>query len=133
MNDRPSVLVVEDNPTEQKLVKLLLDRYGFNCVVASSGMQSLELAEHGNRVDLILMDWQMEDMNGLECTRRMREVQQRTGLFIPIVAVTARAMLGDKQKCLSAGMDDYLSKPYTPSQFEETVNRWARQTAMRTG
>jgi CheY-like chemotaxis protein len=121
----PQILVVEDHPTEQRILTLLLNKFGMEAVLARNGRTAIELARDPSRhFDLILMDWQLEDMDGLECTGRIREAQRAMGRTIPIVAVTARAMLGDKQKCLNAGMDDYLSKPYTAAQFENMLRHW---------
>jgi CheY-like chemotaxis protein len=134
MERRPTVLVVEDNKTEQRLLTLLLDRFGFDAVIASSGIAALEqISDATKNFDLILMDWQMTDMDGLECTKLVRQVQAIQGRYTPIVAVTARAMLGDKQRCLAAGMDDYLSKPYTASDFKSMVAEWTSRSQALTG
>lgn len=134
MITRPTVLVVEDNPTEQRLLTLLLDRFGFDATVVGNGTDALEALQDDRKdICVILMDWQMDDMDGLECTRRIREAQDKTGRFIPIIAVTARVMLGDRQKCMQAGMDDYLSKPYTVKQFEAILKHWSVQHTAMTG
>ncbi len=126
MESRPTVLVVEDNKTEQKLLTFLLERYGYRAQIAADAASAIEAFERDNgNFCLILMDWQMHDMDGLECTQRVREVQKHFGRYTPIVAVTARAMLDDRQKCLASGMDDYLSKPYTPAQFANMLTTWA--------
>lgn len=116
------VLVVEDNPIEQKLTSMLLNKFGYAAIVVGEGHAAIELLQAGAQFALILMDWQLTDMDGLQCTRELRRILD--GKFVPIVAVTARAMLGDKQKCLNAGMDDYISKPYTAKQFENIVRHW---------
>jgi len=129
---RPSILVVEDNEIEQKLLKLLLERFGYDAVMASSGEEAANHAA-GGEFAVILMDWQIHDIDGLECTRRIRELQRKHGRYVPIIAVTARAMTGDRQKCLNAGMDDYLSKPYTAKQLEELLQHWASTDKSLTG
>jgi CheY-like chemotaxis protein len=129
MASHPQVLVVEDNPTEQRVLTLLLNKFGYDATIASTGAAAIEcVGDKSRHFAVILMDWQMDDMDGLECTQRVREVLHQRGLYIPIVAVTARAMLGDKQKCLAAGMDDYLSKPFTAIQFENMVRHWSAAT-----
>jgi two-component system, sensor histidine kinase len=125
METPQSILVVEDNPTEQRVLTLLLTKFGYEITIAGTGSEAIRLATDGaGRYSAILMDWQMNDMDGLECTRRIRALQEKRGSHIPIIAVTARAMLGDKQKCLNAGMDDYLSKPYTAIQLENILHYW---------
>ena len=125
METPQSILVVEDNPTEQRVLTLLLTKFGYEITIAGTGTEAIRLAtDAAGRYSAILMDWQMNDMDGLECTRRIRELQEKRGSHIPIIAVTARAMLGDKQKCLNAGMDDYLSKPYTAIQLENILRYW---------
>lgn len=131
--DRPLILVVEDNPTEQRIVSILLDKFGYNAHIVNSGAKALEAIQSNQNFDLILMDWQMEDMNGLECSRRIRQSEQKTGRHVPIIAVTARVLLGDRQKCMEAGMDDYLSKPYTATQFEQMLSAWTSRATTMTG
>lgn len=130
MTSAPKVLVVEDNPTEQRLLALLLNKFGFDAIIAQTGTAAIEcMRERGSQLTMILMDWQMADMTGLECTGHLRDLMNERRFYIPIVAVTARAMLGDKQKCLNAGMDDYLSKPYTAVQLQEMVIHWSSARA----
>jgi CheY-like chemotaxis protein len=134
MATAPQVLVVEDNATEQRVLALLLNKFGMDSTIARTGTAAIELARDPSRhFDVILMDWQLADMDGLECTRRIREFHRQQGRTVPIVAVTARAMLGDKQKCLNAGMDDYLSKPFTALQFENMLRQWVGREASLTG
>jgi CheY-like chemotaxis protein len=124
---QPAVLIVDDNATERRLLSLLLARHAVDVIVAASGDEALAVIAAGQvSFDLILMDWQMYDMDGLECTRRIRQLEHATGRYTPIVGVTARVLLGDKQKCLQAGMDDYLSKPFTTKQFDAMVARWTK-------
>jgi signal transduction histidine kinase/DNA-binding response OmpR family regulator len=105
------ILIVEDNPTNQKLAMAILARANLQGVVADSGHQALEIyRERGDAFALILMDVQMPGMDGLETTGAIREIEAGRRR-IPIIAVTARAMQGDRDRCLAAGMDDYLAKP----------------------
>lgn len=107
----PMVLVVEDSPINQLLATGQLDRLGCDHVVAPTGADALaEL--RARRFDLVMMDWHLPDMDGLETTRRWRSIEaETTGHHVPIVAVTARAMAGDREQCMAAGMDDFLAKP----------------------
>jgi CheY-like chemotaxis protein len=102
---------------------MLGEKLGLSVTAVATAKTALELLTDNHRFSLILMDWQLPDMTGLECTAAIREREARTSRHVPIVAVTANALLGDKQRCLESGMDDYLSKPFTMVQFEATVMR----------
>jgi PAS domain S-box-containing protein len=104
------VLLAEDNPVNQRLAMRILERLGHNVQVVSNGKEALGRAQ-AEEFDVILMDVQMPEMDGLEATRAIRNAEAGTGKHVPIVAMTAHAMKGDREKCLSAGMDGYLSKP----------------------
>ena len=116
------VLVVEDDPVHQKLAKHMLERLGCIVAVAESGAEALELAAH-LRFDLVLMDWKMPDMDGLETTRRMKSLWP-AGQQVPIVALTANAMEGDRQKGIEAGMSDYLTKPLQMARLADVLACW---------
>jgi len=107
------VLLVEDNPINQKFTKVMLKKLGYECVVAPNGQAALETLESEPTFDAILMDCQMPVMDGFEATRHIRErkVTDRQGRPISIIAVTANAMRGDREACLRAGMDEYIAKP----------------------
>jgi CheY-like chemotaxis protein len=102
------VLLAEDVPTNQKLVVLFLTRRGHHVDVASNGVQAVDLAAR-NKYDVILMDVQMPDMDGLQAATAIRALPN--GSHVPIIALTAHAMQGDRERCVAAGMDDYLPKP----------------------
>ena len=104
------ILVAEDGITNQQLAVGLLERWGHAVVIANNGKEAVQLWEEGG-FDLILMDIQMPEMDGIEATKTIREREQKNEEHIPIVAVTAHALTGDRQRCLSAGMDGYVSKP----------------------
>jgi two-component system sensor histidine kinase/response regulator len=104
------ILVAEDNPTNQKLVVTLLEQRKHTVVVAPNGREAVRRAAEQS-FDVILMDVQMPEMSGLEATAAIREREQATGAHVPIVAMTAHAMTGDRERCLEAGMDAYVSKP----------------------
>jgi signal transduction histidine kinase/DNA-binding response OmpR family regulator len=104
------VLLAEDNPTNRELALRILEKRGHHVLVATNGQEALDLWER-DPVDAILMDVQMPVMGGLEATRLIREREAATGAHVRIVAMTAHAMKGDRERCLAAGMDDYISKP----------------------
>ena len=114
------ILVAEDNPVNQQLALHLLERRGHSAVVAENGREALSAIEK-QKFDLVLMDVQMPEMGGLEATRAIREREKSTGGHLPIVAMTAHAMQGDRERCLEAGMDEYLAKPLDPKMFLQTV------------
>jgi PAS domain S-box-containing protein len=111
ISDRPlKILVAEDTPFNQTFIMRLLEKNGYHAGLVENGAQALEaLSRHA--FDLVLMDVQMPEMDGLEATREIRKLEKQTGDHIPIVAMTAYAIKGDRQRCLAAGMDEYVSKP----------------------
>ena len=119
------VLLAEDNATNQKLAVCLLQKHGHSVVVAEDGEKAVEAV--GREIfDLILMDVQMPIMDGLEATAAIREQQESTGTRTPIIALTANALIGDRERCLRAGMDNYVTKPLNAASLfaiiERTVN-----------
>ncbi len=117
-----SILLVEDALFNQKLAVTLLERRGHHVTIANNGREAVE-ATLRQSFDRILMDVQMPEMDGLEATHILREREVRTGLHVPIVAMTAQALAGDRDRCLSAGMDDYLTKPIRADLLYETLER----------
>jgi CheY-like chemotaxis protein/HPt (histidine-containing phosphotransfer) domain-containing protein len=118
------ILIAEDNPVNQQLALHLLERRGHSAVVAENGREALSAMDK-HKFDLILMDVQMPEMGGLEATRAIRESEKATGQHVPIIAMTAHAMQGDRERCLNSGMDGYLSKPLDPKVFQQTVESMA--------
>lgn len=117
------ILLAEDNPVNQKLAQRLLEKRGFDVVVAENGVAAIELWQEGS-FDLILMDVQMPEMGGLEATERIRDHERRNGLSTrtPIVAMTANAMADDQVACREAGMDGYVAKPVKAATLYEEID-----------
>jgi signal transduction histidine kinase/CheY-like chemotaxis protein/HPt (histidine-containing phosphotransfer) domain-containing protein len=117
-----SVLLAEDNEVNQRIAVKMLEKMGCRVDVAVNGQRALEALE-GTRYDLVLMDCQMPEMDGFEATRAIR-AREGDGHRTPIVAMTANAMAGDRERCLEAGMDGYLTKPVRPDELTAAVSRW---------
>lgn len=116
------LLVVEDVPANQKVIERYLRKAGYRCDLASNGQEALD-ALGKTHYDLVLMDCQMPVMDGYEATRRTRR-GERPGIHIPIIAMTASAMMGDRERCLEAGMDDYITKPIARENLFSVLARW---------
>jgi two-component system, sensor histidine kinase and response regulator len=120
------VLVVEDDELNRTIVCGLLQHGGYHVTVACDGTQALETVRTASRIDIVFMDWQMPGMDGLEVTRQLRRgVSGALGQQVPIVALTANAFAEDRQACLDAGMNDFLTKPVLADKLYGTVRRWA--------
>jgi signal transduction histidine kinase/CheY-like chemotaxis protein len=115
-----SVLLAEDNRINQIVTARLLEKRGFRTVLAKNGREAFEMLDRES-VDLVLMDVQMPEMDGFEATRRIREREKKTGGHLPIVAMTAHVLDGDREKCLDAGMDAYLAKPVESGQLYKMI------------
>jgi len=120
------VLLAEDNLVNQMLAVALLRKRGYDVTVADNGREAVDLVRRST-FDLVLMDVQMPDVDGFEATSMIRAMQSETERRLPIIAVTAHAMEGDRQRCLDAGMDDYVSKPIDPEKLEAAIERWTGQ------
>jgi PAS domain S-box-containing protein len=121
------ILLAEDNPVNQKLTVAMLQKAGYSVEVVENGAQAIE-AWRSKPYRLILMDVQMPEMDGFEATRFIRE-HEASGQHIPIIAMTAHAMSGDRDRCLAAGMDDYLSKPLEREDVLATLEKWLSKTS----
>ena len=115
------ILLAEDNITNQQVAQGILKKLGLSADAVANGREALE-ALKTLPYDLVLMDVQMPEMDGLEATRRIRS--QETGRRLPIIAMTANAMQGDREKCLQAGMNDYVTKPVSPRALAEALEKW---------
>ena len=129
------ILLAEDNPVNQKLAVRILEKEGHDVTVVANGRDAVAAVESGATFDLVLMDVQMPEMDGIQATRAIRAREAGGEVRLPIVAMTAHAMKGDREQCLEAGMDGYLSKPIKPQDVLETVLRFGagheRQSARR--
>jgi len=118
------ILVAEDDEVNQAVAVGMLKKYGCRVSLANDGKQAVEIFLKESP-DLILMDCQMPEMDGYQATRNIREHEKKLNIKTPIVALTANALEGDKEKCLSAGMDDYLSKPFKPKKLQDIIDQWS--------
>ena len=119
-----NILAVDDHPVNQIFVQKLLKRLGFkNVDLAKNGQQALDMIEHNN-YHLVLMDCQMPNLDGYQATSMLRERENGTDKHLPVIALTANAMIGDRNKCIKAGMDDYLSKPIKPDKLLALMHKW---------
>src|SRR5438093_7526950 len=116
------ILLVEDNPVNRRLAQHVLEKEGYTVVAEDNGAAALKTLER-KHFDLVLMDVQMPRMDGIETTAAIRNREKVTGGYIPIVALTAHAMVGDRERCLKAGMDGYLIKPIQPTMLLEAIER----------
>ena len=118
-----NILIAEDNIVNQRLVKELLIRKNYDVTIVENGLKIFDVLEN-KKFDIILMDIQMPIMDGLEATSIIREIEKGTGKHIPIIGITAYAVKADKDKCLSAGMDDYMSKPFVKEEFYRMIEKY---------
>jgi CheY-like chemotaxis protein/HPt (histidine-containing phosphotransfer) domain-containing protein len=119
------ILLVEDNIVNQKVALILLEQLGLETDIAANGKEAVEaVAKH--RYPLILMDCHMPEMDGFEATVAIRKLEELAGYYTPIIAVTALAMAGDRERCIAAGMNDYISKPIDKEVLQIKINHWLR-------
>ncbi|MBI1364613.1 MAG: response regulator [Alphaproteobacteria bacterium] len=126
LNARPGpklkILLAEDNQINAVLATALIRRAGHHVDIAVNGFEAIDAAARGG-YDLVFMDMHMPEMDGLEATRKIRSLAGKAGA-VPIIALTANAMASDRQKCVAAGMDDFLSKPFDPADFNAVLEKW---------
>jgi len=119
------ILVAEDNPDNQLVAKYILNSLGYEVDLVETGRQAIEsLAQ--KHYDIVLMDCQMPEMDGFEATHQIRKDEESQNRHIPIIAMTAYALMGDREKCIEFGMDDYISKPVTIDVLVEKMNKLLR-------
>ncbi|HUY68190.1 MAG TPA: response regulator, partial [Alphaproteobacteria bacterium] len=120
------ILVGEDHPMNQLLIRKLLQRFGVGYFkIVDNGAEILNLSQEV-KWDVILMDCHMPEKNGYDTTKEIRDLEKTTGVHVPIVAMTANAMVGDREKCLRYGMDEYVSKPIDVDELKEVLGQWIR-------
>lgn len=127
MSENATILYVEDNPDNRLLVRRILMAEGYNIVEAENPAQALEIVQE-SRPDLILMDINLPDMDGLTLTARLREFPELDG--VPIVALTANVMRGDRERTLEAGCDGYIQKPVDVDLLPEQVSKFLKDASM---
>jgi two-component system, sensor histidine kinase and response regulator len=129
--EKTRILVAEDNPVNQKVALQFLKKAGFTADMVASGRLAIKAVQEHD-YELVLMDVQMPDMDGLEATRYIRKAQENMAPGFPadlcIVAMTANAMSGDREICLEAGMDDYVTKPLTPTSLKIILDKYLKPT-----
>ncbi len=125
-----SVLLVEDTPANRKVVTAVLTKRGHSVTIASDGREAVDNFKQRRDLDIVLMDVQMPNMDGFQATGIIRTIEQSRGGRVPIVAMTAHAMRGDRERCLAAGMDAYLSKPIDVRRMLRLIERLARRRSL---
>lgn len=127
MREGTKVLIAEDNEMNLKILKIILDKNGFQYEIAQNGIEAISKYMSGI-FNLILMDCQMPEMDGLQASQRIREFETKENKKrITILAMTANAMKGDREKCIESGMDDFIAKPFKSQDLLCILNKWIDQ------
>jgi CheY-like chemotaxis protein len=123
--EKPVILVVEDNEIQRKVINLLAHEYGYQAVLAGSCAEACDAFTVGGDIyKLVLMDFRLPDANGTECSLRIREMEKAENRKVPIVAMTGYVGINDRQRCVEAGFDDCLIKPFSSTEFRMMVEKW---------
>jgi two-component system sensor histidine kinase/response regulator len=125
------VLIAEDNLVNQRLAMPLLEKRGHQVTVAGNGHEAVAAAKK-IMFDLVLMDLQMPEMDGFEATAALREREKEAGIHLPVIALTAHALKGDRERCLEAGMDGYLTKPIRPQELDAVLEIHTARKSVQT-
>lgn len=126
MSNKPAILIVEDNPLQRNVIGMLAKKHGFTADVVGDGKSAVRALKGPLTYALVLMDRRLPDMDGLECTRIIRQFEADRERKTPIIAMTALGSDQDRQECMMAGMDDFLAKPFTGSELMKVLRRWTR-------
>jgi two-component system, sensor histidine kinase and response regulator len=121
---KPLVLIIEDDESQQALYRVGKSIFGMIPYIVQSCAEGISAAEQID-FDMVIVDLRLPNMNGLECTKKIRKIEKDRGIRTPIIAITADAMPGVSEKCIEAGMDDYLSKPFSLRQLTDKISSWA--------
>jgi CheY-like chemotaxis protein len=122
---RPTILIAEDNQINQKVIEKMVQKLGYRVELVANGREAIEALGRLS-YQLVFMDCQMPEMDGFEACKEIRR-REGSGPRTPIVAITANAMKGDRERCLAAGMDDYVSKPFRQEDLRNVIERWIGQ------
>jgi CheY-like chemotaxis protein len=122
------ILIAEDNAINQKVIERMVQKLGYPVDLVANGREAID-ALGGSSYSLVFMDCQMPEMDGFEACREIRKLDG--GARIPIIAITANAMKGDRERCLAAGMDDYVSKPFKQEDLRVVIERWLGVSATK--
>lgn len=125
------ILVAEDNQTNQEVIKRQLNKLGYTCIIADDGVHAEEIYPN-YQFAMVLTDCHMPRRDGYELTRILRKMQAKSAIKVPIIAITANALVGESEKCIAAGMDDYLSKPVELVKLNKMLQKWLTSTALPT-
>ncbi len=125
---RDRILIAEDNAINQKVIERMVQKLGYPVDLVANGREAID-ALNGSTYSLVFMDCQMPEMDGFEACREIRKLEG--GAQIPIIAITANAMKGDRERCLAAGMDDYVSKPFKQEDLRVVIERWRGVSSTR--
>jgi two-component system, sensor histidine kinase and response regulator len=128
-NNRLRILLAEDNAVNRLLAVRLLEKRGHAVTVAGNGKEALAALEK-QPFDLVLMDVQMPEMDAFEATAAIRDKEKHSGSHLPVIAMTAHAMVGDRERCLAAGMDDYITKPIRPDDLTAVLARHSHRNSI---
>ncbi|MCE5335365.1 MAG: response regulator [Desulfobacteraceae bacterium] len=127
-----NILLAEDNPVNQEVGRAMLESFGCCVDVASNGSEVLHLLANEKKYDVIFMDCEMPVMDGFQATRKIREKERGQESKVPVIALTAHIMDDDRNRCLRAGMDDYLSKPFRLQELSQMLRRWTEERGFDT-
>lgn len=127
MSNYGLILLAEDNVVNQTVTTLLLSKLGYTVEIAANGRQAVDAVRSRKNYLVILMDCMMPEMDGFEASRAIREIQKQYDVYTPIIAVTAMAMAGDHERCIQAGMDDYMTKPINKEILSIKISHWSKQ------